>query len=53
MRNLEKYKGIIPAFYACYDENGEISPERVRALTEYHSVRKEYVHLQNTISKKA
>ena len=36
MRNLEKYKGIIPAFYACYDENGEISPERVRALTEYH-----------------
>lgn len=36
MRNLEKYKGIIPAFYVCYDENGEISPERVRALTEYH-----------------
>ena len=36
MRNLEKYKGIIPAFYACYDENGEISPERVCALTEYH-----------------
>ena len=22
MRNLSKYKGIIPAFYACYDENG-------------------------------
>lgn len=36
MANLEKYKGIIPAFYACYDENGVISPERVRALTEYH-----------------
>lgn len=36
MRDLEKYRGIIPAFYACYDENGEISPERVRALTEYH-----------------
>lgn len=36
MANLEKYKGIIPAFYACYDENGAISPERVRALTEYH-----------------
>ena len=35
MRNLDKYKGVIPAFYACYDENGEISPERVRALTEY------------------
>ena len=35
MINLEKYKGVIPAFYACYDENGEISPERVRALTRY------------------
>lgn len=35
MRNLEKYKGILPAFYACYDTEGEISPERVRALTRY------------------
>ena len=35
MRNLDKYKGVIPAFYACYDDNGEISPERVRTLTEY------------------
>ena len=35
MRNLEKYKGVIPAFYACYDKNGEISPEGVRALTRY------------------
>lgn len=36
MRNLEKYKGIFPAFYACYDEDGNVSPERVRALTEFH-----------------
>ncbi len=35
MRNLDKYKGIIPAFYACYDEEGHVSPERVRALTQY------------------
>lgn len=35
MRNLEKYMGVIPAFYACYDENGEISPEGVQALTRY------------------
>lgn len=35
MRDLTKYKGVIPAFYACYDENGEISPERVQALTKY------------------
>ena len=27
--NLKKYEGVIPAFYACYDENGEVSPERV------------------------
>ncbi len=35
MRDLEKYKGVIPAFYACYDEEGNISPAGVRALTEY------------------
>lgn len=35
MRNLEKYKGVIPAFYACYDEEGNVSPEGVRALTKY------------------
>ncbi|MBS6500849.1 MAG: dihydrodipicolinate synthase family protein [Clostridium sp.] len=36
MRDLNKYRGVIPAFYACYDDNGEISPERVRKLTEFH-----------------
>lgn len=35
MRNLDKYKGVIPAFYACYEDQGNISPERVRALTKY------------------
>ena len=35
MRNLDKYKGVIPAFYACYDEEGNISPEGVQALTKY------------------
>ena len=35
MRNLEKYKGVIPAFYACYDAEGNISPEGVQALTRY------------------
>lgn len=35
MRNLDKYKGVIPAFYACYDENGNISPEGVQSLTRY------------------
>ena len=35
MKELNKYRGIFPAFYACYDERGAISPERVRALTRY------------------
>ena len=36
MRDLTKYEGIIPAFYACYDKDGKVSPEAVRALTQYH-----------------
>ena len=35
MKDYSKYKGIFPAFYACYDDKGAISPERVRALTRY------------------
>lgn len=35
MEDLTKYEGIIPAFYACYDDNGEVSPERVQQLTQY------------------
>ena len=30
--NLEKYHGIIPAFYACYNDDGSVSVERTRAL---------------------
>ncbi len=33
--SFEKYKGIFPAFYACYDENGEVSSERSKALVEF------------------
>ena len=33
--NIEKYQGIIPAFYACYDAEGRVSPEGVRALTRW------------------
>ena len=32
---LDKYRGIIPAFYACYDRAGEVSGDGVRALTSY------------------
>ena len=27
MSDLNKYQGVIPAFYACYDDKGAISPE--------------------------
>ena len=33
--SLEKYKGIIPAFYACYDDEGNISKERTIRLVEF------------------
>ena len=33
--SLEKYKGVIPAFYACYDENGEVSVDGTKALVEF------------------
>lgn len=33
--SLEKYQGIIPAFYACYDAEGNIDTAAVRALTRY------------------
>ena len=33
--DVTKYKGIIPAFYACYNAEGKIDPEAVRALTRW------------------
>ena len=35
MRDLTKYQGIFPAFYACYDQDGHISPAAVRALAKH------------------
>ena len=35
MKDMSKYQGIFPAFYACYDESGAISPDAVRALTQH------------------
>ena len=35
MKDMQKYQGVFPAFYACYDKNGEISPEAVRKLTAF------------------
>lgn len=35
MRDITKYQGVIPAFYACYDEEGSISPQGVEELTRF------------------
>ena len=33
--DMKKYQGVFPALYACYDDNGEVSSERVKAFTQY------------------
>lgn len=35
MKDLTKYQGIIPAFYACYEDDGSVSPERTKKFTKY------------------
>ena len=35
MTDMKKYEGIIPAFYACYDAEGNINPAAVRELTRW------------------
>ncbi|MGM9660540.1 MAG: dihydrodipicolinate synthase family protein [Faecousia sp.] len=35
MKDFAKYEGIFPAFYACYDESGNIDPQAVRNLTRW------------------
>ena len=35
MTDVKKYRGIIPAFYACYDAAGNMDPEAVGALTRW------------------
>ena len=32
---MSKYQGIFPAFYACYDAQGNINPQTVRELTRW------------------
>lgn len=33
--SLDKYKGIFPAFYACYDDECNVSSERTKQLVEF------------------
>jgi N-acetylneuraminate lyase len=36
MKDLKKYEGIIPAFYACYDAEGNVNLAAVRELTQFY-----------------
>lgn len=33
--SLKKYCGVIPAFYACYNDDGSVSPERTKQLARH------------------
>ncbi len=35
MKDLTKYHGVIPAFYACYNDDGTVSEERTKAFATY------------------
>ena len=35
MSDIKKYQGVFPAFYACYEDDGSVSPARTRALAKY------------------
>lgn len=35
MKDISKYRGVIPAFYACYDKEGAVSVEGIKALTRH------------------
>ena len=35
MKDIQKYRGIFPAFYACYGKDGEIDPAAVKELTAF------------------
>ncbi len=33
--NLSKYQGVFPAFYACYDSNGNVSTQAIKSYVEF------------------
>lgn len=35
MKNLKKYNGVFPAFYACYDNDGNVDQEAIKKMTQY------------------
>ena len=35
MKDIRKYQGVIPAFYACYDKEGRVNTQAARALARH------------------
>ena len=35
MMNIGNYQGVFPTFYACYEDDGSVSPARTRALARH------------------
>ena len=35
MIDIERFKGVFPAFYTAYDDSGDVDPERTRKLVRY------------------
>lgn len=35
LKDKQKFMGVIPAFYACYEDDGRVSPARTQALCGY------------------
>ena len=33
--DLNKFQGVLPAFYACYDHAGEVSPHATAVFAQY------------------
>lgn len=35
LKDKQKFMGVIPAFYACYEDDGRVSPARTQTLCRY------------------
>ena len=48
MKDITKYQGVFPAFYACYDAEGNISVEGVKAPNVSHDWQCDAIRLRTT-----
>lgn len=36
IENIDKFKGVFVAFYACYDDQGNVCPEKIKKLAKWY-----------------